>query len=75
VRSLNEYIDQGGQPLRLAMAERLDALRSGLESESLDAIATAVLRGRIAELKSMLSKPAPMVPSGPGYGANISRSA
>lgn len=66
--TLIDFQTQDGARLKARIEERLIELRDKLE-QNLDLAATAELRGRIAELKSMLTLPVQGVTAMPSYGA------
>lgn len=70
MKSISEFLEVGGRELRLALDERLAQLRTQLEDLTRSEIDTCVLRGRIAELKSILAPPPPKMEAAPGYGVN-----
>ena len=57
-----------GVRLKKLLEERLTILRRQNEDTALDLTATAVLRGRIAEIKAMLAPPTPVTKPVPSYG-------
>lgn len=61
-----DFTTPAGAKLRARLEDRLVELRLRNDDPSLDAIATAELRGRISEVKALLAGPIPVVTT-PGY--------
>jgi uncharacterized protein YicC (UPF0701 family) len=67
-----EFNTTEGGKLKAALESRLSDLRAQLESLNLDERATASIRGRIAEIRSLLSKAPGKVEPMPAYSrANV----
>lgn len=64
-----DFETREGDKLKQFLVTRLETLRRENDSSTLDAVRTAEKRGRIAEVKFLLTGPAPVLPAMPSYGA------
>lgn len=67
-----EFETQDGARLKAALIARLESLRLANDSLDLNEVQTAEKRGRIAEIKSLLSGPTKRMAPLPTYGAQRS---
>ncbi len=65
-----DFETQQGAKLKASLENRLYVLRLQNDNDALGERETAVLRGRIAEVKSMLTRTPKFVSPMPSYGSN-----